>query len=156
MGGGFFYNTDIVDCQIFMRKTLLRLSLIRVLTAASFCAASYTAPVFAQQKIDFDIPPQSADAALTEFARLAKETKSPVVRRHLASALGRTPVKQRSAVLIHLLARSEDVEDHNLPLLYWYATEPVVAADKTAAIVLLSKTKIPKVRQFITRRLASK
>jgi hypothetical protein len=31
-----------------------------------------------------------------------------------------------------------------------------VAADKTAAIVLLSKTKIPKLRQFITRRLASK
>ena len=30
------------------------------------------------------------------------------------------------------------------------------AADKTAAIVLLSKTKIPKLRQFITRRLASK
>ena len=95
-------------------------------------------------------------AALTEFARLAKETKSPVVRRHLASALGRTPVKQRSSVLSHLLARSEDKEDHNLPLLYWYATEPVVAADKTAAIVLLSKTKIPKLRQFITRRLASK
>ena len=57
-----------------MRKTLLRLSLIRVLTAASFCAASYTAPVFAQQKIDFDIPPQSADAALTEFAKQANTT----------------------------------------------------------------------------------
>ena len=38
----------------------------------------------------------------------------------------------------------------------WDATEPVIAANKTAAIQLLAKTKIPKMRQYITRRLASK
>jgi hypothetical protein len=40
--------------------------------------------------------------------------------------------------------------------MYWYATEPVVAADKKAALQLLSVCKIPKVRQFITRRMATK
>lgn len=55
-----------------------------------------------------------------------------------------------------MFAYDVDAADSNLPHLYWYATEPVVTADKTAAIVLLSKTKIPKVRQLITRRLASK
>ena len=39
--------------------------------------------------------------------------------------------------------------------MYWYATEPVVAADKQAALQLLVACKIPKVRQFITRRMAT-
>jgi len=78
------------------------------------------------------------------------------VRMYLASALTRTPVAQRAKVLSGLLSHAEDATDPNLPHLYWYATEPVIAANKTAAIQLLAKTKIPKVRQYITRRLASK
>ena len=95
-------------------------------------------------------------AARGEFARMAREDKSPIVRMYLASALTRTPVAQRAKVLSGLLSHAEDATDPNLPHLYWYATEPVIAANKTAAIQLLAKTKIPKVRQYITRRLASK
>ena len=95
-------------------------------------------------------------AARGEFARMAREDKSPIVRMYLASALTRTPVAQRANVLSGLLSHAEDATDPNLPHLYWYATEPVIAANKTAAIQLLAKTKIPKVRQYITRRLASK
>ena len=95
-------------------------------------------------------------AARGEFARMAREDKSPIVRMYLASALTRTPVAQRAKVLSGLLSHAEDATDPNLPHLYWYATEPVIAANKTAAIQLLTKTKIPKVRQYITRRLASK
>ena len=91
-----------------------------------------------------------------EFARMAREDKSPIVRRYLASAMARTPIDQRAEVLMGLLSHAEDATDPNLPHLYWYATEPIVAANKTAAFQLLAKTKIPKVRQFITRRLASK
>jgi len=58
-------------------------------------------------------------------------------------------------VLKALLSHAEDVDDPNLPLMYWYATEPVVAADKVAAVQLLAACKIPKVRQFITRRMAT-
>jgi hypothetical protein len=94
-------------------------------------------------------------AARGEFARMAREDKSPIVRMYLASAMTRTPVAQRAKVLTGLLSHAEDATDPNLPHLYWYATEPVIAANKTAAFQLLAKTKIPKVRQFITRRLAA-
>ena len=99
---------------------------------------------------------QPSVAALAEFARLAAEDPSPVVRLYLAAAMQRTPVNQRTDVLTALLAHAVDATDPNLPHLYWYAAEPVVAANKTTAIQLLAKTKIPKIRQHITRRLASK
>ncbi len=91
-----------------------------------------------------------------ELVRLAKADESPLVRLYLASAMQRLPVVQRVPVLAALLAHAEDAKDQNLPLMYWYATEPVVAADKKAALQLLSVCKIPKVRQFITRRMATK
>ena len=93
--------------------------------------------------------------ARAEFARMAREDKSPLVRLYLASAMQRLPTAQRVPVLKALLARAEDIDDPNLPLMYWYATEPVVAADKKAALQLLAICKIPKVRQFITRRMAT-
>jgi hypothetical protein len=58
-------------------------------------------------------------------------------------------------VLTNLLKRGEDAEDHNLPLLYWYATEASVAADPGRGVKLLQEARIPKVRQFIARRVAS-
>ena len=96
-----------------------------------------------------------SEAARAEFARMAHEDKSPLVRLYLASAMQRLPLKQRVPVLAHLLAHTEDAPDQNLPLMYWYATEPVVAGDRVAAVKLLTACKIPKVRQFITRRMAT-
>jgi putative membrane-bound dehydrogenase-like protein len=96
-----------------------------------------------------------SEAAREEFARMAREDKSPLVRLYLASAMQRLPLKQRVPVLAHLLAHTEDAPDQNLPLMYWYATEPVVAGDRVAAVKLLTACKIPKVRQFITRRMAT-
>ena len=90
------------------------------------------------------------------LVRLAKADESPLVRLYLASAMQRLPAAQRVPVLAALLAHAEDASDPNLPLMYWYATEPVVAADKKAAVQLLAVCKIPKVRQFITRRMATK
>ena len=86
---------------------------------------------------------------------MAKKDKSPLVRLYLASAMQRLKVKQRVPVLKGLLGHAEDVDDQNLPLMYWYAAEAVVAADKVAAVQLLAACKIPKVRQFITRRMAT-
>ena len=96
-----------------------------------------------------------SEAARAEFARMAREDKSPLVRLYLASAMQRLPLKQRVPVLTHLLAHTEDAPDQNLPLMYWYATEPVVAADRVAAVKLLTACKVPKVRQFITHRMAT-
>jgi hypothetical protein len=95
-------------------------------------------------------------ATLERFAELAKADPSPVVRLYLASAMQRTPLEQRLPVLEALLSHAEDASDQNLPLMYWYALEPVVAADKKAAAGMLGKAKIAKVRELIARRLAAK
>lgn len=92
-------------------------------------------------------------AALKEFERLARQDPSPFVRLYLASALQRTPISNRVPVLEALLARAEDADDHNLPLMYWYASEGVVAENPKAGLALLSRCKIPLVRQFIARRV---
>ena len=96
------------------------------------------------------------DAALKEFVRLAKDDPSPVVRLYLASACQRLTVAERAPIVEALLAHAEDATDHNLPLMYWYATEPIVAADPAKGALLLAKAKIPLLREYITRRLTSK
>jgi hypothetical protein len=98
---------------------------------------------------------KASEALLKEFARLAKEDPSPVVRLYLASACQRLSVEQRLPILENLLAHAEDAEDHNLPLMYWYAAEAVAAQGAARAAPLLLKTKIPKVREFITKRMTA-
>ncbi len=95
--------------------------------------------------------------ALAEFERLAKSDRSPVVRLYLAAAMQRTPVEQRRGVLEALFAHGEDAADRNLPQMYWYALEPVVAADPKGAVArLMPKVKIAKLREWIVRRVAAK
>lgn len=84
---------------------------------------------------------------------LGVEDKSALVRLHLASALQRMPVDKRFGVLHALLAHEEDATDHNLPLMHWYATEPLVPADPNKALGLARDCKIPLVRRYIARRL---
>src|SRR4029077_20599944 len=96
-----------------------------------------------------------SDAIRLRLAQLAKETKSPLTRLDLASAAQRMPVDQRLAVLDPLLGRAEDASDPNLPLLEWYALEPVVAKDPASAALLLEKVAFPQVREFIARRMAA-
>jgi len=93
--------------------------------------------------------------AVKQFAAMAKSDKSPVVRLYLASAAQRLPVEQRWDILAGLTSHAEDAADHNLPLMYWYALEPVIAADPSKAAQLLTTTKIPLLREFTARRLTS-
>jgi hypothetical protein len=95
-------------------------------------------------------------AALEKFAAMAKGDASPVVRLYLASAMQRTPIEQRKPIMEALLTHEEDATDQNLPLMYWYALEPVVGADAKGAAAMLGKVKIAKVRELIVRRMAAK
>jgi putative membrane-bound dehydrogenase-like protein len=99
-------------------------------------------------------PRQPGDSALAEFARLAQADPSPLVRLFLASAATRIPLAARWAVLERLAAHGEDVDDQNLPLMYWYALEPMVGADPRRALGLATASKIPKLREFAARRIA--
>jgi putative membrane-bound dehydrogenase-like protein len=99
---------------------------------------------------------KAPSAALLEaFAKLAQSDPSSIVRLYLASAAQRIDVAKRWPIVEALLAHGEDAEDHNLPLMYWYAAEPLVPADPARALTLSSKTPLTKVRGFITRRQAA-
>ena len=106
--------------------------------------------------VTLELEDEAADPdMLHKFTELARKDPSPVVRLALASGLQRLPVADRFLIAEALVAHEEDATDANLPLMYWYAIEPIVSSDKEKALALLAKSKIPLVRQFITRRLAS-
>ncbi|MEO8351281.1 MAG: dehydrogenase, partial [Chthoniobacteraceae bacterium] len=99
---------------------------------------------------------RDVSAALrSEFARLAKDDPSPRVRLYLASAAQRLPIDQRLPILESLVTHGEDASDHNLPLMIWYALEPVVAAKPEAAATLLGTANIPLLQEYIARRMAA-
>jgi hypothetical protein len=98
---------------------------------------------------------EDARGAIRGIARVAREDKSPVVRRYVASLVIRLPVATRWEVLGELVAHGEDATDPNLPLLYWYGAEGAVVSDPSRGVDLLRACRIPKVREFIARRLAA-
>jgi putative membrane-bound dehydrogenase-like protein len=112
---------------------------------------------FENSAVLFSVPQleQLAENGAQALARLAASDPSPVVRRFVASAAQRVPVDRRWEIVAELGGRKEDAADHNLPLLYWYATEGCVASDPERAVSLLKSCRIPKLRQFIARRLAA-
>ncbi|MEO6739082.1 MAG: dehydrogenase, partial [Chthoniobacteraceae bacterium] len=99
---------------------------------------------------------QVRDGWAQALASNAGAKLSPIVRLALASACQRLTVEQRKPIVLALLAHEEDKDDHNLPLMYWYAAEPIVAADPAWAAEALTACKIPKVAEFIARRMSEK
>jgi putative membrane-bound dehydrogenase-like protein len=97
-----------------------------------------------------------SEPVLKEFTRLAADDPSPVVRLYIASAMQRVPVDQRWEVLGALVKHAEDAADHNIPLMVWYALEPLAAKDPTRALKMVAETKLPELRQFVVRRGVAK
>jgi putative membrane-bound dehydrogenase-like protein len=81
--------------------------------------------------------------------------KSPIVRRQVASAVRRLSIDQQEGVIRKLLSHSDDAKDFNLPLLYWYALEPVAGKDPKAALEMTANGQIPMLLQFTARRIAA-
>lgn len=94
-------------------------------------------------------------ATLAKFRELAASDPSPVVRLALASALQRIPLDQRWPIIEALLAHSEDADDHNLPLMDWYAFEPLAALDPARALKIAAGAKLPPILPFTVRRVAA-
>lgn len=97
----------------------------------------------------------ASPSLLKEFARLAEHDKSPVVRLYLASAMQRLPIEDRWPVVEALYQHSEDAKDHNLPLMVWYAAEPLPAKDFKRALALAENAKLPNILNFTVRRTAA-
>ena len=96
-----------------------------------------------------------SDSTIRQFAKMARDEPSPLVRLYLASTLQRTPVGKRWDVLNALMSHGEDATDHNQPLMVWYATEPVVGLDMPRALALAATTKLPQLFAFTVRRIAA-
>ncbi len=99
-------------------------------------------------------PRNAPVVVLAEFERLAGSDPSPWVRLQIVSALTRLPVEQRWGAMEKLVAHAEDAQDQNLPLMEWYALEPMTAADGRRALTLAAGAKIPKLREYVVRRMA--
>jgi putative membrane-bound dehydrogenase-like protein len=91
-----------------------------------------------------------------DLRKLAESDDSPIVRLFIASAAQRSLSKEfRTDLVNRLLAHGEDAVDHNLPLMIWYAMEPVAANHPEEALTVALDTKLPKILNFTTRRIAS-
>ncbi len=98
---------------------------------------------------------KASPGLLRKLADLARHDPSPVVRLYLASGLQRLPTAQRWDILQGLLAHAEDAADHNLPLMYWYAAEPLAGQDAGRALALASGAKLPPLLAFMVRRIGA-
>jgi putative membrane-bound dehydrogenase-like protein len=97
----------------------------------------------------------ASPSLLERLQRLAADDPSPVVRLAICSALQRLPPGDRWPIAAALVAHAEDADDHNLPLMNWYAIEPLVPVDPVRAVALAAASRIPTVSRFIVRRAAS-
>jgi putative membrane-bound dehydrogenase-like protein len=80
---------------------------------------------------------------------------SPLVRLYIASQLQREAPKDRWEIAAKLLSHAEDATDQNLPLMYWYAIEPLADVDAPRALALALNGKIPLLHGFMIRRIGA-
>jgi len=98
---------------------------------------------------------QPTPRVISQLNELASNDPSPYVRLQLASSLQRFPPADRWTIAASLLQHGEDTEDMNLPLMNWYAIEPLVDSDLQRFLGLAKVCQIPLVRNHIARRTAS-
>jgi putative membrane-bound dehydrogenase-like protein len=91
--------------------------------------------------------------ARVTFAAMAKNDQSGLVRLYLASAMQKIEPADRFAIADNLAKHAEDAGDRVQPLMIWYGIEPAIVNNKFATLNLISQSKMPKLREFIARRL---
>ncbi len=93
---------------------------------------------------------------LVQLIERHAQDKSPEVQLVAASALQQVDAKDRWKALASLAAHDGVADDHNLPLMIWYAAEPLaeVDADRALAWAMVAGSKVPLLRDFMLRRIA--
>jgi hypothetical protein len=133
---------------LHVTKGLTEKDLLSLLNHESEYLRSWAIQLLAE---DQDVSP----AALKAFRDLAHKDNSALVRLYLASALQRIEPAQRWEILEGLVQRPEDKEDHNLPLMLWYAAEPLVKLDAKRAMDMAIKAQSPHILPFTIRRVGA-
>lgn len=98
---------------------------------------------------------QVSPEALKKFTEMAQNDQSAMVRLYLASGMLRLDPAQRWDVVDALMQKEEDKDDHNLPLMVWYAAEPLAALDMKRALQMAEKAKLPKILPYTIQRVAA-
>jgi len=98
---------------------------------------------------------QASPEFLNAMAQAASSDSSSLVRLYLAAAAIRLPLSARWPVVEALSQHAADAADHNLPLMEWYAIEPLVTADTSRALRLAGNSQIPLLTRYILRRAAA-
>jgi putative membrane-bound dehydrogenase-like protein len=98
---------------------------------------------------------QPTEKVLDALMSLSRGDDSPVVRLYIASALQRIEPEKRWDILVGLLSQAADNDDHNLPLMDWYAAEPLADVDAARALALAAEGNMPLVFEFMVRRVGS-
>ena len=124
---------------------------IRAWTIQFLCDAS-NVNSFQPERREGGLPSKQT---LSQFASMAKTEPSPVVRLYLASAVQRLPFDGRWPILKGLVSHSEDIDDNNLPRMYWFGLEPMVSSYPREALQLVVAGKIPALQEFVARRVAT-
>lgn len=98
---------------------------------------------------------ETADAAKVTAAlkQLAAKESSGLVQLYLASALNRLMLSDRWDIAESLASSDKFEDDNMLPLMIWYGIEPAVAREPIRAVQFVERTKIERVRQYVSRRL---
>ena len=92
-------------------------------------------------------------ASARDLNELASDGSSRI-RLAIASLLPRLEPDVQVQIAEKLITHADDAEDHNYPLMVWYAIEPIVAeANESDVSRLLQFCAIPELRRFIIRRL---
>ncbi|MEO2027253.1 MAG: PVC-type heme-binding CxxCH protein [Fuerstiella sp.] len=106
-------------------------------------------PVAAADKTPVD------KSVLKSLTAMAKHERSPVVRLYLSSAVQRLPFADRWSILEGLASHGEDVDDNNLPRMYWFGLEPMVPDHPRESLSLAIAGKIPALQEFVARRMVT-
>jgi putative membrane-bound dehydrogenase-like protein len=127
---------------------LTETDLQRLLTHPSEYVRSWSLQLMAE---DHAVSPE----ALRQMTALARTDTSALVRLYLTSALMRLAPGQRWEVLDALVQHPEDPREANLPLLLWYATEPLATLDARRMLALAQRSKTPKHLTYAIQRVAA-
>jgi putative membrane-bound dehydrogenase-like protein len=96
-----------------------------------------------------------SEETLSRMAAMAQNDTSALVRLYLTSAMLRLDPVKRWDVLEALVQKSADQNDHNLPLMVWYAAEPLAAIDAARALEMAKKSRFPKILPYMVKRIAA-
>jgi putative membrane-bound dehydrogenase-like protein len=98
---------------------------------------------------------QPSPAIISRLTRLAQSDVSSWVRLSLAAGMQRIRLKDRWPIADNLVRHSEDAPDVNLSLMIWYGIEPLAVPSSDGALNLIKSSRIPLVRKYLVRRIAT-